>query len=176
MRTVLAVLIGLVLAATGLLLFVWLLWWLWNREREDFREIEIEIDIKSPQPSREPGALEAEAPIESTDRSAEEEPPPTVETEAPPIAEFDDLRRVEGIGPKIASVLEDAGITTFSGLAQTGVGRINEILEEADPRLRSLADPTTWPEQAALAASGDWEALSALQSELRGGRRSQRDS
>ncbi|MGC9333598.1 MAG: 50S ribosomal protein L17, partial [Anaerolineae bacterium] len=102
--------------------------------------------------------------------------PPTGETEASPIAEVDDLRRVEGIGPRIASLLEDAGITTFSGLAQAGVGHINEILEEADPRLRSLADPTTWPEQAALAASGDWEALSALQDELRGGRRSQKDS
>jgi len=35
----------------------------------------------------------------------------------------------------------------------------------------SRFNPETWPEQASLAAQGNWEGLSALQEELRGGRR-----
>ena len=81
----------------------------------------------------------------------------------------DDLTRMEGIGPKISSLLQTAGITTFAQLAAADVGRLKEILTEAD--LLGLADPTTWPEQARLAAAGEWDALEALQDELKGGRR-----
>lgn len=81
----------------------------------------------------------------------------------------DDLTRIEGIGPKISSLLQAAGITTFAQLAATDVSRLKEILAEA--RLAALADPTTWPEQARLAAAGEWEALRRLQAELKGGRR-----
>jgi len=49
------------------------------------------------------------------------------------------------------------------------VSRLEELLAEAG--LSALAKPTTWPEQASLAATGDWEALEALQNELKGGRR-----
>jgi predicted flap endonuclease-1-like 5' DNA nuclease len=86
-------------------------------------------------------------------------------------AALDDLKRIEGIGPKISSVLQAAGITTFAQLSQTSVDRIKEALEAENPNLLRLADPTTWPEQAALAAQGEWEALAQLQDELKGGRR-----
>jgi small subunit ribosomal protein S2 len=68
-------------------------------------------------------------------------------------------------------VLEAAGIKTFAQLAETKVDRIKEILEEADPKLLHLADPTTWPRQARLAASGKWEALQKWQDRLKGGRK-----
>jgi predicted flap endonuclease-1-like 5' DNA nuclease len=83
----------------------------------------------------------------------------------------DDLKRVEGIGPKIAGVLQSAGITTFAQLAVTDVERLKQILAEADPNLLRLADPTTWPEQARLAARDEWGALEKLQNGLKGGRR-----
>ena len=67
--------------------------------------------------------------------------------------------------------MQAAGIATFAQLAATEASQIEQILEEADPRLRRLADPTTWPEQADVAASGDWDALKALQNELKAGRR-----
>ena len=89
------------------------------------------------------------------------------ELEAVP-PEPDDLKRVEGIGPKFSEVLNQAGITTFAQLAGTGVERLKQIIQEAGLR---LADPTTWPEQARLAAAGDWDALDALQGKLKGGRR-----
>ncbi|HOT92095.1 MAG TPA: helix-hairpin-helix domain-containing protein [Anaerolineae bacterium] len=79
------------------------------------------------------------------------------------------LQRIEGIGPKIAEILNAHGIYTFADLAQTDVARLREILEAAGPRYR-LADPETWPEQAQLAANGDWERLFELQSRLKGGR------
>lgn len=98
---------------------------------------------------------------------AEEEVAPSAPPEPP---QPDDLKRVEGIGPKISGVLQAAGITTFGQLAGTDVDRLNQILEEADPNLLRLADPTSWPQQAGLAADGDWEALEKLQDELKGGR------
>jgi NADH-quinone oxidoreductase subunit I len=92
--------------------------------------------------------------------------------EAPTPSEPDDLTRIEGIGPKISGVLQAAGITTFAQLADVEASRIQQILEEADPRLLRLADPTTWPKQARLAASGKWEALEKWQDRLKGGKES----
>ena len=82
----------------------------------------------------------------------------------------DDLRKVEGIGVKIAQILNTAGIYTFAQLAETEVTQIQIILKEAGPRFQ-LADPATWPEQAALAARGAWEELRTLQDSLKGGRK-----
>ena len=80
---------------------------------------------------------------------------------------LDDLKVIEGIGPKIAAVLAEAGIVTFSQLAGTSIERLHQILDR--PNL-SLADPTTWGEQARLAAVGDWDALKNLQDQLKAGR------
>lgn len=85
--------------------------------------------------------------------------------------EPDDLKLVEGIGPKISSVLQAAGIATFAQLADASADQIKEILEAENPNLLRLADPTTWPDQAKLAANGEWEALETLQDELKGGLR-----
>ncbi|NJN98127.1 MAG: DUF4332 domain-containing protein, partial [Anaerolineales bacterium] len=81
----------------------------------------------------------------------------------------DDLKVIEGIGPKIAGLLNAAGITTFAQLAETEVSRLDQLLVDAN--LRRLADPGTWPEQAKLAAAGDWDAFKKLTDELKGGRR-----
>jgi NADH-quinone oxidoreductase subunit I len=89
---------------------------------------------------------------------------------APTPSEPDDLTRVEGIGPKISSVLQAAGIETFAQLAETDPAQINKIMEEADPNLLKLADPSTWPRQAKLAASGKWDALERWQERLKGGK------
>ncbi len=82
----------------------------------------------------------------------------------------DELERIEGIGPKIAGVLRAAGIQTFAQLSETSAEAIQHILQEADSSLLQLADPTTWPKQARLAAAGKWEALERLQARLKGGR------
>jgi predicted flap endonuclease-1-like 5' DNA nuclease len=112
--------------------------------------------------------------MRSGEEEEEEIAPPTaratverIPTEEP----ADDLKRIEGIGPKISSVLQAAGMATFAQLADTDVDRLEQILAESDPNLLRLANPSTWPEQAKLAAEGQWEALEKLQDELKGGRR-----
>jgi large subunit ribosomal protein L27 len=81
----------------------------------------------------------------------------------------DDFRKIEGIGPKIAELINNAGISTFTELAKTDVAKIKDILEEAGGRYKSH-DPTTWPAQAEIAAAGDWDKLNEWQDQLDGGK------
>lgn len=89
-------------------------------------------------------------------------------TPAAPVAHTDDLTKIEGIGPKINGVLQESGIKTFADLAQADGAQLRTILNAAGLRVN---DPTTWPEQAALAATGQWTALQQLQASLDAGRR-----
>ena len=84
-------------------------------------------------------------------------------------AKPDDLKKIEGIGPKIAQLLTEGGISTFEALSKTDPDKIREILLAAGSRYK-MHDPTTWPKQAGIAAAGDWDALKKLQDELDGGR------
>ena len=81
----------------------------------------------------------------------------------------EDLKIVEGIGPKIEQLLKNAGIHTWAELSKTPITTIQKILDDAGDRYR-LADPGTWPRQAELAAAGDWSALSDYQDYLDGGK------
>lgn len=83
----------------------------------------------------------------------------------------DDLKIVEGIGPKIEQLLNQAGILTFAQLANTAPERITEILRAAGPRFQ-IHDPATWPQQAAMARDGQWETLKAWQDALNKGKES----
>lgn len=81
----------------------------------------------------------------------------------------DDLTRIEGIGPKIQQLIFGARIFTFAALSKTSVEKLNEILDGGGEAFQ-MHDPKTWPEQAQLAADGQWEKLDELQDLLRGGR------
>ncbi len=83
---------------------------------------------------------------------------------------WDDLQIIEGIGPKIAELLRNAGIETWQQLSMTSPYRLREILDAAGPQYNTH-DPETWPHQAALAADEKWDELKALQDELIGGRK-----
>lgn len=87
----------------------------------------------------------------------------------PAASEGDDLKKIEGVGPKIAEILSNAGLSTFAAVSQVSADKIREILAEAGNRYKSH-DPTTWPKQAELAAAGKWDELKAWQDELDGGR------
>ena len=82
---------------------------------------------------------------------------------------FDDLKVVEGIGPKCAEALKAAGIATWKDLADSTPEKITEILTEAEGNFSGQV-PTTWPEQASLAVAGEWEKLEKWQDELDGGK------
>ena len=72
----------------------------------------------------------------------------------------DDLTRIQGIGASTAEQLQAAGIVTFADLAALNYDRLMEIME--GPRMHM----NTWPEQARLAAAGDWQALEDFQAGL----------
>uniref|UniRef100_UPI003743DE49 helix-hairpin-helix domain-containing protein n=1 Tax=Mariniphaga sediminis TaxID=1628158 RepID=UPI003743DE49 len=59
----------------------------------------------------------------------------------------DDLKKLEGVGPKLEEILNEAGITTYAGLAATSLEKLKEILEGAGSRYASK-DPAPWIEQA----------------------------
>lgn len=88
---------------------------------------------------------------------------------APAKGKKDDLRKIEGIGPKIAEHLGAGGIITFADLAAAPISQLKEILEKAGPRYK-MHIPDTWPQQAKLAADGNWDELKVLQDKLDGGR------
>ena len=81
----------------------------------------------------------------------------------------DDLKVVEGIGPKIEGLLKNAGIYSYVTLATTAPAGIKDILLAAGDRYR-MHDPGTWPRQSSLAAQGRWEELTALKNVLNGGK------
>lgn len=81
----------------------------------------------------------------------------------------DDLKLVEGIGPKIAELFNNAGITTWAELGMTSVSKLKEILASAGERY-AMHDPGTWARQAKLASEGKWDELKKWQDSLEGGR------
>lgn len=85
-----------------------------------------------------------------------------------PAAKKDDLKRIEGVGPKIAGLLNAAGIETFADLSKASITKLKDVLTAAGPRFR-LAKPDTWKKQAKLAAAGKDAELKKLQDELKGG-------
>jgi predicted flap endonuclease-1-like 5' DNA nuclease len=138
-----------------IVLFVVLEWLLlqWLRRRSEVAQADLpQPGVKMPAPS---------APVA-------EPAPPAVEAKPAP-SKPDDLKLIEGIGPKIAGILAAAGIDTFAQLAAADGSRLKEIIAQAG--LTALADPASWPEQAALAAAGKLDELKVLQDQLKGGRR-----
>ncbi len=147
-----------------------LLWWLLNRllnrhnthaselrDRIEFLENELEACRKTKISTRK----DIETSIVTTG-------PVAVFADSKP-AKKDDLKIVEGIGPKIEELCHSAGIFTFAELALTDSLKIKTILESAGSRFQ-MHDPTTWPKQAALARDGKWDELKKWQDELSKGR------
>jgi predicted flap endonuclease-1-like 5' DNA nuclease len=130
----------------------------------------------------EPTSVEPPTPVESAlpvEAKVEESAPIAAEASAPEnqmeepahIAKTttgDDLTIIEGIGPKIAHILNDAGIHTYRDLANTSSEKLQELLKAAN---LAMANPGTWAQQAQLAAEGKLDELKKLQEELVGGRR-----
>jgi predicted flap endonuclease-1-like 5' DNA nuclease len=132
----------------ALLLAGWIVWRLWKGAPEE------EAEELEPAPE----------PLEIPSRSQIGQ----AQAEAPATAEPDDLTRIEGIGPRVEGLLKEEGIETFTDLATATPATLKSILRGAS---LAFMDPSTWPQQAGLAAAGDWSNLEALQAELKGGRR-----
>lgn len=81
----------------------------------------------------------------------------------------DDLTKIEGIGPKINELLNNAGVYTFGDLASSKKEFLKKVLLDAGSRFQ-MHDPGTWPQQAELARDGKWDELKDLQDRLDGGK------
>ena len=82
---------------------------------------------------------------------------------------LDDLKVIEGVGPKIESLCHGIGIRTWFDLSTTEVSLLRTMLADAGSRF-ATHDPSTWPEQAGLLATGRWDDFVVLTDRLRGGR------
>lgn len=82
----------------------------------------------------------------------------------------DNLKRIEGIGPKLEEMLNENKIYTFSQLSNATITQLQAILDEGGEAYR-IHDPATWPEQAQLLADGKIEEFEKLTLALKGGRR-----
>ncbi len=81
----------------------------------------------------------------------------------------DDLKIVEGIGPKIEELYHNAGIKTWKALSETSLEKSQAILNEAGEGY-AIHNPATWAKQCLLAYQGKWKELKDWQESLDGGK------
>ena len=80
-------------------------------------------------------------------------------------SENDDLKKIEGIGPSIAKTLNQANIFTYQQLANCTEEILRSILNSYGTKYK-FHNPSSWPQQAELAANEKWEELNLLQKKL----------
>lgn len=96
------------------------------------------------------------------------ESPAPVKAAGKKAGSLDDLKIIEGVGPKLESILKESGITDLQVMSESDPEKLREILENAGSRFK-MFNPTTWPKQAKLAAEGKWDELQAYKDQLEGG-------
>ncbi|HDZ13479.1 hypothetical protein LCGC14_0869250 [marine sediment metagenome] len=84
-------------------------------------------------------------------------------TFAKPIRE-NDLKVIEGIGPKIEEMFHVAGIKTWKTLSETSVAGCQDILKKGGERYK-IHDPSSWPMQAKMCYTNKWKELIKWQNE-----------
>ncbi len=160
------------------LLVGWLLWGrLTLRLRTELAERDAQLTRLRTEPA-EAEPAEAEPEVEVVPESAAATPAPPepaaeAETVPEPVAvaveeRDDDLERIEGIGPKMAGALRQAGIRTYTDLAGADEATLRTAIEAA--RLRFAPSLTTWSRQARLLADGDEDGFADLVRRLVAGR------
>ena len=77
----------------------------------------------------------------------------------------EDLKVVEGIGPKIEVLLKESGIKGLKDLSIVPIENLKEILAKGGTRYR-LNDPSSWPEQARLLVNGEVDKLKTYAADL----------
>jgi small subunit ribosomal protein S1 len=133
---------------------------------EEVKEVKVEQKEK-------PNVVEEEAKTEEKEVAIEEvevKKSSKSKDKAPVLSSSkDDLKKVEGIGPKIQDLLNNAGINSFLELSNANPDEIKEILLGGGSRYQ-MHDPTTWPAQAKMAADGEWDKLAEWQENAKGGK------
>ncbi len=139
-------------------------------------EAPVETKVEAPAPEvvevKEEVVMAAPAPDVVEEKVEEvKAPAPVVEeakVETPKGIKLDDLKVIEGIGPKIAELLSENGVDTWKKLSDAQPDALKEILAKGGARY-TMHNPTTWPKQALLCVEGKWDELKELQDRLDGG-------
>ncbi len=76
----------------------------------------------------------------------------------------DDLKVVEGIGPKIEGLFHNYNIKTWEALSRTPVAKCYEVLQSGGEKYR-VHDPASWPMQAKMCYENKWKELYRWQEE-----------
>lgn len=133
-----------------------------------FTEIQAEPSLSPDTPvdivAEPPAAVETAlaAPVD-TEVQVYEAPPPPAVVDTP-----DDLKILEGIGPKTEQALFAEGITKFSQVAAMTGAELEQVVK-GKHGVRIVGSTSTWPRQARIAASGDRAALDELKKRVRKG-------
>ncbi|MGB3606091.1 MAG: 50S ribosomal protein L21 [Psychroserpens sp.] len=143
-----------------------------NGHRQALSEIVIETIVssgakpaKKAEPKKETKKAEVIAPAKP---EAKKETPKAKPAAKKATGKADDLKKIEGAGPKAAEALVNAGYETFAKIAKAKPEELSTVLTEASSRLAHIVTDT-WPKQAKLAADGKWDELKELQDNLDGG-------
>ena len=80
-----------------------------------------------------------------------------------------DLKIVEGIGPKIEALFNADQITTWEALSDLSVAECQAVLDKGGDRYR-IHDPASWPMQAKMAFTNKWKDLVRWQKEHKSGK------
>lgn len=80
----------------------------------------------------------------------------------------DNLRILEGIGPKVEEALNNAGIFTFAELGSRTPAELEHLMK-VEQKVRIVGSTSTWVRQAKIAASGDQSALDDLKRRIKSG-------
>ncbi len=76
----------------------------------------------------------------------------------------DDLKVVEGIGPKIEEMFHKSGIKTWKELSEIAVAKCQQILDGGGERYK-VHDPASWPMQSKMCYENKWSELFKWQEE-----------
>ncbi|WP_179009285.1 50S ribosomal protein L21 [Winogradskyella forsetii] len=139
-----------------------------NGHRQSLTEIVIESIVASGAKKAEKAAPKKETKKAEPKVEAKKEAPKAKPAAKKATGKADDLKKIEGAGPKAAEALVNAGYETFEKVANAKAEELSNVLSEASSRLAHIVTDT-WPKQAKLAADGKWDELKELQERLDGG-------
>lgn len=88
-----------------------------------------------------------------------------------PEKQVDNLKIIEGVGPKIEELLNKAKIYSFVDVINADIKGLQQVLDDAGTKFQ-MHNPKTWPDQAELAHEGRWAELKEYQDLLNSGRES----
>jgi len=144
-----------------------------DQVNETVAKVEVKAPKAKPQPKPAPEPVVEAQPLAAVEEKATKAPKAKkaekITLPSGKKLKLDDLKMVEGIGPKIEGLLNAAGIVTWKDLSNAPEEKVQGILDDAGPRYR-MHQPKTWANQAKMADEGKWELLERYQDWLDGGK------